>query len=119
MYSLSIHFGPSQMCWAFLFKDKDRAEQAFRTAASLEIAGQSSAFQIADDFGQNGMFNYSGVHGILLEDMDVSQEAAIQRGLHQARGQAKAQSRAGSDTTLRTLSAGRGPAILSQFPQSN
>jgi len=51
--------------------------------------------------------------------MDVSQEAAIQRGLHQARGQAKAQTRAKSDTTLRTLSAGPGPAILSQFPQSN
>jgi len=106
MYSLTIHFGPSAMVWQFLFKEKAAAENAYGAATV------NGYFRIDDDFGQTGYFESSARHGVLLEDLDLVEEAQIQRSLVNARAQAKLNSRASQDPTLRAAQAMRGPAMI-------
>jgi hypothetical protein len=108
MYSLSIHFGPNAMVWAFLFKEKEKAE-----AAEIKAKGWASEFpyfNIEDDFGQSGNFTHSSVHAVLLEDLDLVEEARILRSLANARGEVKARQRAATDPVIRT--SGQGASVL-------
>ena len=61
----------------------------------------------------------SCVAGMMFEDLDKSMLAHVERGLHNARTQAKAQQQAMSDPVLKTaaMTAQRGPAIYD--PQGN
>lgn len=108
MYSLTIHFGPNAMCWQFLFKEKENAY-----AAQKEVWAKDTGWlDMDDDFGQFGRVLRSSVHGVLLEDLDLVEEAQIQRSLVNARAQAKLNSRAAQDPTLRAAQAMRGPAMI-------
>jgi hypothetical protein len=109
MYSLSIHFGPSPVPAQFLFKDENKATIAY------DLAGNALDFEIKDDFGQHGKFSRADIHAVVLEDMDLGEESRIQRGLSQARGQAKANERAKSDPILKAAMNQRGPGVLTPF----
>lgn len=110
MYSLSIHFGPSPVPAQFLFKDKDKAVSSYGHATT------DGEFHIEDDFGQRGYFKSADVHAAIIEDLELGEEARIQRGLSNARGQAKANERARTDPILmRAAAQSRSPSMLTPF----
>jgi hypothetical protein len=114
MYSLSIFFGTNPVPAQFLFKNKEKAEDArSKTTAFLPDA---TGFGIEDDFGQHGAFKHDAVIAVILEDMDLGEESRIQRGLSQARGQAKANERAKTDPILmRAMTQQRSPSMITPF----
>jgi len=111
MHLLTIVFGPACINWSLMFKDPQRADKAF---ADLEVAKQSdgTCITIIDDFGQKAVLEVLDIHGWMLEDMEQSKMCHIERGLHQARTQARGQQMAQSDPILKNASAMRGPAVL-------
>ena len=108
MYSLTIHFGPNAVCWQFLFKEDKRAKAAYEQISEALKTGLMT--RVEDDFGQIGTMG--SISGYLLEDLDLVEEAQIQRSLVNARAQAKLNSRASQDPTLRAAQAMRGPAMI-------
>ena len=103
MFSLTVAFAGGQ--WALMFNDRETADKAFDNA----IAGAS----VVDDFGQVVQMNKDKMIGILLEDLDQSKMAAIERALHMARVQAKGNEMANADSTLRAARyAQGGPAMI-------
>jgi hypothetical protein len=106
MYSLSIHFGPNAMVWAFMFKEKEHAHKCFDEAMMMHRDGKPYA--CTDDFGQYG--SMSGINGVMLEDLDLVEEARILRSLANARGEVKARQRASTDPVIRQ--AQQGPSVL-------
>jgi len=108
MYSLSIHFGPNAVVWAFLFKDKERAQQAYRNINSAIDKGRMVL--IEDDFGQIG--TVGSVTGYLLEDLELTDEAKILRSLANARCEVKARQRAATDSVIRSGMQNQGPSVL-------
>lgn len=113
MYSLSICFGPTGMTWAFLFKEKEQAETAYEKAI-----WDHEFFWISDDFGQKGWFVRSSTHGVMLEDLDLTDEAKILRSLANARNEVKARQRAATDPVIRTAAQQGGPSVLTPFRQN-
>ena len=110
MYSLSIHFGPNAMVWALLFKDKERAlahYSAYETAKGRKLPGR---YIVDDDFGQQASVELDSIHGVMLEDLDLVEEARILRSLANARGEVKARQRASTDPVIRQ--AQQGPSVL-------
>ena len=61
----------------------------------------ASTVSVADDFGQRATIDIKSIHGFMLEDMEQSKLAHIERGLHQARTQARAQQMATADPVLK------------------
>jgi len=112
MYSLSISFGPNGLVWAFLFKDKNKAELAYELISNPSIQN----LIIEDDFGQKACFKAEAIHSFLVEDLDQIEEARIQRSLADERCKAKFMQRAKSDPTIRQAM-GQGPGIVSPFPR--
>jgi hypothetical protein len=112
MYSLTISFGPSATTWAFLFKDKEKANLA--RVHVVEAILHEDDFCIEDEFGQIASWAKNTIHGVCLEDLDQSEEARIQRSLAEARLRAKLEQRASSDPVIRQAT--RGPAVLSPVP---
>lgn len=112
MHSVTICFGPAGANWNLLFKTPEKAQQTFD---SLFRGDGLVSLVVEDDFGMKVLVKPAAVHGVFLEDMDVSQMAAVERGLHQARSQAKAQSRAMSDPVLKSAMMSQGPAVHSPF----
>ena len=108
MYSLTICFGPSATTWAFVFKDEVKARLMKRAATSNPE--HATHFNISDDFGQDSDFAFAAVHGVLLEDIELTQELRILRSLDNARGEVKARQRATTDPVIRAAS--QGPAVL-------
>lgn len=110
MYSLSIHFGPSPMPAQFLFKSRDKVDDA------INLALTGAEFSITDEFGQFGFFMKGSVHAVISEDLEAGEEARIQRGLSNARGQAKANERAKADPVLRqAMLQQQKPSMLTPF----
>ena len=126
MFSLTISFGPGPTMWTLMWRDKEKAEAAWN-ALALAKAGGTTVLTIADEFGQEAAIETEAIVGVMLEDMDQSKLAHIERALHQARTQAKGQEMAAADTTLRAAAARHagGPSILTpgipgngmQFPR--
>ena len=110
MYSLSIHFGTT-IIWTFLFKDKERAEVAYFEA----INDNNAEARIEDDYGQRASINRENLHGVMLEDMNLLEEAVIQRSLFQARTQAKYNDRAKTDATIRAAMSRQQPSMITPF----
>lgn len=96
MHSITIVFGPAGTQWSFMFTAKNTADKAFAT-----IEGNTPIVKIYDDFGQHAIFKAEDIHGVLSEDLDLSANGMIERGLHQARTNAKGQSRAQNDPALK------------------
>jgi hypothetical protein len=106
MYSLTVVFGTPATSWRFLFRSKEKAEQAI----GLISDHPTQDLHIADDFGQSADIKALTIHGRMLENLDESQNAYVEMALHNARVQAKAQERAKADPAIRA--AQRGPAVL-------
>jgi hypothetical protein len=107
MYSLTICFGSAATSWAFMFKEKINGESAYVTATTTS----APVFHIEDDFGQQGFFILNNVNGVMLEDLDFTEQARIERSMVDARAQTKFNMRAKSDPTIQA--AMRGPSVIS------
>ena len=111
MYSLSIHFGPNAMVWALLFKEEAKAGEAYNAYMDYKATPVAHSVLIGtDDFGQTYAIPMEEISGILLEDLDLVEEARILRSLANARGEVKARQRASTDPVIRT--AQQGPSVL-------
>ena len=97
MFSITVSFGSTS--WAFLFKEKEKAEAAF-AVANAAVVGRHP-FEIADDFGQQAAFTAAEVPAVLIEDMDLVETARIYRSLANARGEVKARQQAMTDPVIR------------------
>lgn len=112
MHLLTVVFGPTPTPWALLFKEEAAAEDAFNAIAAAKKDGGTVI--IKDEFGQSGCFAAVGIHGFMLEDMEKSKVAAIERALHQERIKIKANQQAKSDPVIGpAMNMNHGPAILS------
>lgn len=109
MHLLTIVFGPSATSWALLFKSPEAADRA---VIDLEKP-DSSVVTIIDDFGQRATLKAESIHGFMLEDMEQSKLAQIERGLHFERTKARANQMAQSDPVLKNAAMMQGPAMLS------
>ncbi len=114
MYSLSIHFGPSNIVWALLFKEEERPGAIYN--AYVASYDENTVLIGTDDFGQSFAISCKDISGILLENLDQIEEARIQRSLADERCKAKFMARAKSDPVIRTAM-GQGPGIVSPFPR--
>ena len=114
MYSLTIHFGPNAMVWAFLFKEHEKAKQWAYAARNSTAPPQ---IVIEDDFGQIAKINTADIHGVLFEDLEQSEEARIQRSLAEARTRVKLEARAKTDPTIRQAMGAQGPGVLTPVPR--
>jgi hypothetical protein len=106
MYSLTICFGPAATSWAFLFKEKKDAETAKAGLMNRDVSSS-----VWDDFGQEGFFEKGVIHACTLEDLDLTEQARIERSMVDARAQTKFNVRAKSDPTIQA--AMRGPSVIS------
>ncbi len=123
MHLLTIVFGPTPTPWALLFKTPEAADKTFidlevakKTAIAVE--GIAPTISVADDFGQRATLDVKSIHGFMLEDMEQSKLAHIERGLHQARTQARANQMAQGDPVLKNAAMMQGPAMLSPMGNS-
>lgn len=114
MHRLTIIFGPTGINWAFLFRQKQTADDCIQARR----ASPANNWVVTDDFGQYAEIKSTEVHGYMLEDMHLSSMAAVEMGLHQARVQAKAQEMAKTDPIIRTAMRPQSPGVLTpHFPQ--
>jgi hypothetical protein len=111
MYSLTIHFGPNAMVWSFLYKDEKKAQSLFNNVQNAIGSGKELGGIITDDFGQTSYIDAKSISGVLLEDMDLVEEARIYRSLANARGEVKARKRAATDPVIRE-GMNAGPSVL-------
>ena len=95
MISLTIVFGPGPMVWTLMFKTEEHANKC------LESYANPSSFIAVDDFGQQCVIQGQEIHGIMLENLDQSKFAHIERALHQARTKIAADKLAEADPTIR------------------
>lgn len=114
MFCITIKFKNDPAPWTLLYKTEEVATSAWK-AMSADTNGVS----LTDDFGQTAVVKYTDMAGAMFEDLDKSMLAHIERGLHNARTQAKAQQIAANDPILKTarMTQGQSPAIFS--PQGN
>lgn len=99
MFSLTIVFGPGPMVWTLMFKNHEQSELAQSRLADAKAGGED--FHLVDDFGQECTIKSSETHGWMLEDLDQSKFAHIERALHQARTKVTADKLAEADPTIR------------------
>ena len=118
MYLLTIVFGPTPTPWALLFKDEKLANEAFAEAQSAFV-NATPVLTVSDEFGQQSVIDTSSIHGCMLEDLEKSKMAQIERGLHMARIQARAQQLAQGDPILKNIRATQGPAMIDPMGMSN
>lgn len=112
MHSLTIAFGPTGAMWAFLFRTKEAADVAHKDVCLVQ-GSPGDVVTVSDEFGQTATFMGDRIHGIVLEDLERTKMAHVERALHQARLQAKAQQMAQGDATLKAAQMMSGPAMLS------
>src|ERR1700693_4784093 len=96
MYNVTVIFGPGPIAWSFLFKHVTSAKTFFE-----KFNGTDLIFNLEDEYGQKAAIFSNHIHGVLLEDMDETKNAQIERSLHQARVQLKANQMAQQDPALK------------------
>ena len=111
VHSVSVIVGPTSI--RFLFKTKEKAE----ALKNFKTDHPTQDLHIDDDFGSHAEIKALSIHGIIIEDLDVSKLAAVEIMLHDARIRTTAQHRAQSDTQLRA--AARGPSVLTPMGGMN
>jgi hypothetical protein len=94
MFSLTIVFGPGPMVWTLMFKTEDTARKSL-------VDWSVNKTPLLDDFGQECSINLDSIHGYMIEDLEQSRLAHIERALHQARTQAKGAELAEADPVLK------------------
>jgi hypothetical protein len=100
MYSLTIHFGPNAVAWALLFKNDEKARDAFNAYVEFKVNGTSGILIGSDDFGQNYAIPFDEIHGMCFEDLDQTEGARIQRSLAEERCKVKLMTAAKSDPVI-------------------
>jgi hypothetical protein len=105
MHQISMNVG--NIVWALLFKTEEKALAAWEHYMNRD---SDTVLRIEDDFGQTLDARPAIVNGAMLENLDLTKHAHIERALHQARTQAEAQAAGEADMALRAQR--RGPAIL-------
>lgn len=110
MFSVAVCFGPAATVWALLYKEEEGATKVFDSLNDAIAVGGSVGG--SDDFGQKFVWAGEQLHGVMFEDLELSQLGQIERGLHQARVQAKAQTRAAGDPTIKASMMAQGPAAF-------
>ena len=115
MFCISIALD-QPLTWTMLYKSEEAAVAAWDR---LKLGHTEGQFSVSDDFGQTAIINYSRVMGAMFEDLDKSMLAHIERGLHNARTQAKAQQIAMNDPVLKTAAMTRGQSPALFDPQGN
>lgn len=104
MYSLSVIVGP--VVWSFMFKTEEEARKAqLHIATTVEPSSSTLTadcpFAVTDDFGQSATIRPSSIHGFMLEDLDQTKLAHIERTLFNALVQTEGAKRAQSDPRFR------------------
>lgn len=116
MYKLSINVGTN--VWALLFKEKEGADKAeesvlgFMQQQHLVQSPVGRMITLEDDYGQRAHVIAGGLQAVLLEDLDLTQEAMIKLHLHNQHTQIKAQQRVNSDATIKAASLGNGAGMV-------
>ena len=112
MFCISIALADNPVTWTLLYKTRESAEGSRNC---FKLCGKNDTVNLVDDFGQEAVIERPRVAGMLFEDLDQSMLAHIERGLHNARTQAKAESIAMNDPVLKAaaMAKQRGPGIVS------
>lgn len=117
MYKLSINTGAQ--VWALLFKDKDGVDKTedtiltfLRTQHLPLVTFDSRMIMVEDDYGQRAHIVAGSLQSVLIEDLDLTQEAMIKLHLHNQHTQIKAQQRVNSDATIKAASLGNGGGVM-------
>jgi hypothetical protein len=113
MFCLSIHIG--QVVWQMMYKSED----SVHAADSILASAHNSSFSvpgpitiISDDFGQIAHVSLAALHGWLVEDLDLSKLAHVEKGLHNARTQNDYVKRVMADPSAQPRQQ-MGPGVLS------
>jgi hypothetical protein len=100
-----------------MFHKEEDAHKIFAEVESARLAKTNVAF--TDDFSQQASIDGSAIAGALIEDMEKSKMAHIERALHQARTNARTQVAARSDPVLKNIATMQGPPMLQPMPNGH
>lgn len=109
MFTLSVVFGNASI--GFMFKTQEAADNAATALVGIPAMGAhvQKRIPIEDDFGQRGVFSAESIHGIIVENMELTAVARAEQMVHQARCQNKAAKLASADPALRMMNS---PPVL-------
>lgn len=102
MHSVTIYFGPQATAVRLMFKTADAAQKA---ADAVGIG-------VCDDFGQR--FRSAQVHGVMVEDLGQSKNAAIEFEMHVYRLREEIAKRVRGHRNLAASGGLKGGAVFSQ-----
>lgn len=108
MFSLTIAVGNTS--WSLLYKNEEHAlvgAQALKNATVNSFGAMAA--ELTDDFGQTAYVTLPCA-GFLIESLDQSKKAHIERSLHQARTTIEAQNAWKNDPAARASMTG--PSVL-------
>jgi hypothetical protein len=113
MFCLNIAVGSA--VWALLFNEEEKALDALaktrQQSGAVHTFVPDVAFTIEDDFGQTFSGSVAAIHGCILENLDKTKLANIERALHQQLTQMEAQKRWEQHPAHRAMA--RGPGVIS------
>lgn len=117
MYKLSINTAGN--VWALLFKEKDETDKAeesvlgfLRMQHLTQTTAGDKVLTVEDDYGQRAHIVAGSLQAVLVEDLDLTQEAMIKMHLHNQHTQIKAQQRVNGDATIKAAQLGNGGGQL-------
>lgn len=115
MFSITVALANTQIIWTFMYKTKESADTGWNKRFNT-----GSFFTFADDFGQSAEISAENYGGALMEDLDQSKMAHIERAMHTERVKIQAQNAAQSDQVIKNAmrAAQRGPAIFDPTMQN-
>lgn len=99
MFCITIKFKNEPSAWTLVYHSDEAMRQAWKQASTETDAGMH--YVLADEFGQECSVPVTCVAGVILEDLDKSILAHVERGLHNAHIQATADKTALNDPTLK------------------
>lgn len=108
MFSITVALADTQIVWTFMYKTKESADVAWKPLPD------TGSIIITDDFGQQAVIQPEHIAGSLMEDLDQSKMAHIERSLHVERVKVAAQRAAQADPVLKTamMTRGNGAAMF-------
>lgn len=119
MFNLTICFGPTGgTAWALLFKTEERAGEVYNAfvSGSLNAVACPDVLVGSDDFGQSYAIPFDEIHGMMLEDLELVEQAHVLRGVAAERVKAKFVTAATSDPTIRAAQRQQGQTpVLTPF----
>jgi len=112
MFCLNIAVGST--VWALLFNDETKARDSLawirQKPTTTHTFTPSIECALEDDFGQTFVAPFNAIHGCMLEDLDKTRLAHIERALHQQLTQLEAQKRWEQHPAHRAMA--RGPGVI-------